>query len=436
MKNLILKELNLNKVEKVHFIGIGGIGISSIARMMLMQGKEVSGSDLNESKITKELKKLGAKVRAGHHERNLNPKTELVVYTIAVPENNPELKKARKLGIKTLTYPETLGLISKNFFTIAISGTHGKTTTAAMTAKILIDAGFEPTVIVGSLLKDAKSNFIAGKGKFFVVEACEYKKSFLNLEPKILAITNIDRDHLDYYKNLKKIQNAFLEFAVKIPKDGFLVCNSSDFKTRSILKSVKCKVLSYNDIKAKFKLNFPGWHNIENAKVAFAIASILKIDEKDIIHSLENYAGTWRRFDFKGKTKKGVLIYDDYAHHPTEVKATLAAFREIYPKKKITVVFQPHLYSRTKLLLNEFAKSFSNADEIVLIPIYAAREEKDETISSEMLKEKINQNRKKVRFFDDFQEASKYLKNISSKNDLIITMGAGDVYKIGEKLVS
>ncbi|TSC89025.1 MAG: UDP-N-acetylmuramate--alanine ligase, partial [Parcubacteria group bacterium Gr01-1014_2] len=246
-----------NNVKSVHFIGIGGIGISSIARMMLLEKKEVNGSDTNESEITKELENLGAKIKIGHKKENLDSETELVIYTIAVPENNPELVKAKKLKIKILTYPEALGLISKKFYTIAISGTHGKTTTTAMTAKIFMDAGLKPTAIVGSLLKDERSNFVAGSGKFFIVEACEYKRSFLNLEPKILAITNIDNDHLDYYKNLKDIQKAFAELAGKIPKDGFLICNPNDQKIKPVLKSAKCRIIDYTKESDDFRLKFP-----------------------------------------------------------------------------------------------------------------------------------------------------------------------------------
>ena len=424
-----------NNVKSVHFIGIGGIGISSIARMMLLEKKEVNGSDTNESEITKELENLGAKIKIGHKKENLDSETELVIYTIAVPENNPELVKAKKLKIKILTYPEALGLISKKFYTIAISGTHGKTTTTAMTAKIFMDAGLKPTAIVGSLLKDERSNFVAGSGKFFIVEACEYKRSFLNLEPKILAITNIDNDHLDYYKNLKDIQKAFAELAGKIPKDGFLICNPNDQKIKPVLKSAKCRIIDYTKESDDFRLKFPGKHNIENARVASAVAKLANIKEKEIIKSLKNFSGTWRRFDFKGKTKTGVLVYDDYAHHPTEVKATLKAFREKFPEKRLVVIFQPHLFSRTKILLNEFAKSFKNADEIILAPIYAAREKEDKSIDSKMLAKKIKQESKNVSALENLEKIAHYLMAEAGKNDVIITMGAGDIYKVAEKLI-
>lgn len=426
---------NFNNIKRVHFVGIGGIGISSIARMMLLQGKDVRGSDTNDSEIVRELAKLGAKIQIGHKKENLNPKTDLVIYTIAVPENNPELVKAKKLNIKTLTYPETLGLISKNLYTIAISGTHGKTTTTAMTAKVFIDAGLEPTAIIGSLLKDTKSNFVAGKNKFFIVEACEYKRSFLNLDLKILAITNIDNDHLDYYKNLKDIQRAFSELVSKIPKDGFLICNSNDPKVAPALNTAKCRIIDYGKIDQKFNLKFPGSHNLENAKVAFAIGKLVDIKEHQIKKSLENFSGTWRRFDFKGTTKSGALVYDDYAHHPTEIKATLKSFRGKFPKKRLVAVFQPHLFSRTKFLLNDFAESFEDADEIIVAPIYAAREEKDKSISSDILAEKIKKLRKPVLALENFDKISDYLIANTGKNDVILTMGAGDIYRVGERLI-
>lgn len=430
-----MKKFSIYNVKRIHFIGIGGIGISSIARMMLLKKARVSGSDASDSEIIKELKRLGCKISIGHKKENITSDIELVIYTIAVPENNPELSKAKRLNIRALTYPEALGLISKNRYTVAISGTHGKTTTTAMAAKIFIDAGLRPTAVVGSLLKDTKSNFVAGEGKFFIVEACEYKRSFLNLEPKILVITNIDNDHLDYYKNLKDIQKAFSELVSKIPENGFLICNSSDPKISSVLKTAKCQIIDYGKINKKFKLKFPGRHNLENAKAAFAISRLADIKEKKAIKSLENFSGTWRRFDFKGQTKSGALVYDDYAHHPTEIKATLRSFKEKFPKKRLTVVFQPHLFSRTKILLNDFAESFEDADEIIIAPIYAAREEKDKAINSGMLAEKIKRQGKSVLALENFDKIADYLIANTNKNDLVITMGAGDIYKVGEGLI-
>lgn len=430
-----MKNIDLSKIKKVHFVGIGGIGVSAIARMMLGEGKIVSGSDSSGSLITKELEKLGAKFFFGHSADNVADDIDLLVYTPAVDEENPELKKAKKLNIPTFSYPEILGLISQNKYTIAISGAHGKTTTTAMIGKILIDTKFEPTIIVGSLLKDSKSNFMAGKGKYFVVEACEYKKSFLNLNPKIIVITNIDNDHLDYYKNLGNIKKAFAEFAAKLGKDDCLICDPDAENLRETIKKTKAKIIDYTKVTVKFNLKIPGEHNIKNAKAAMAVAKILKINDKKSLESLNKFNGTWRRFEYKGRTTSGVLIYDDYAHHPTEIKATLKGAREFFGRKKIWCVFQPHLYSRTKILLNDFAKSFDDADEIILADIYAAREKKDKSVNSKILADKIMKNGGKAVWMKSFDDIVVFLDKNIKKGDVVITMGAGDIYKVGENLL-
>ncbi len=442
-----MKNIDLSKIKRVHFVGIGGIGVSAIARMMLSEGKIVSGSDTSESLITKDLEKLGVKISIGHSAENVSSDIDLLVYTPAVNLDNPELKKAVELKIPTLSYPEILGLISKDKYTIAISGAHGKTTTTAMIAKILIDAGLDPTVIVGSLLKDQGSNFVAGKGKpartadtvqsggYFVVEACEYKKSFLNLNPKIIVITNIDNDHLDYYGNLENIKKAFGEFAAKLPEDGYLICDPNDKNLKEIVENVKCKIIDYTKIDNNFNLKIPGRHNIKNAQAAMAAAEIIGVDKNKVLESLKEFNGTWRRFEYKGETKNGVLVYDDYGHHPTEIKATLKGAREFFGRKKIWCVFQPHLYSRTKLLFADFGKSFGDADEIILADIYAAREPKDESINSIMLAEEITKNVGKARYMESFGKISVFLTENAKKGDIVITMGAGDVYKIGESLL-
>ena len=430
-----MKEIDLSKIKKSHFTGIGGIGVSAIARMMLAEGKIVSGSDVSDSAIIDELRKLGAKIFLGHNADNVADDVDLVVYTPAVTTDNPELKKAVELNAPMLSYPEMLGLISKDKYTIAVSGAHGKTTTTAMIGKILIDAGFYPTVIVGGLLKDSKSNFVAGKSEYFVVEACEYKKSFLNLNPKIIVITNIDNDHLDYYGNLENIKKAFGEFAAKLPKEGYLVCDPNDENLKDIIKEAKFKIIDYTKVNNNFSLKIPGEHNIKNAQAAIVAAEILGVDSKKAENSLESFEGTWRRFEYKGETKNGVLVYDDYGHHPTEIKATLKGAREFFGGKKIWCVFQPHLYSRTKLLFGDFGKSFSDADEIILADIYAAREPKDEGINSKMLEEEITKNGGKARYMKSFEKITGFLAENAKKGDVIITMGAGDVFKIGENLL-
>ena len=423
----------LAESKNIHFIGIGGIGISAIARMFLLEGKKVSGSDMSDSKAVKELEKFGAKIHIGHSAENIPEHTDLVIYTIAIDKNNPELKEVIKRNIKILTYPESLKEVSKDKYTIAVSGTHGKTTTTAMIAKIMIDAGLDPTVIVGSFLKGHESNFIAGKSKYFVVEACEYRKSFLNIKPTIALITNIDNDHLDYYKDIKDIQNAFGEFISEVDKNNYVIADINNKIVSPVLKATKANVINSKDFfDGELKLKIPGEHNKEDASFAFAVANILGIDKEKAKKSLEEFVGTWRRFEYKGETKNGVLIYDDYGHHPTEIKATLAGAREFFGKKKIFVAFQPHLYSRTKILLNDFATAFGAADEVLIAPIFAAREKFDPSITSEILADKIKGT--KALSFNNFSEIENYLSKNLKKDDVLITIGAGDIYKVGENL--
>lgn len=431
-----MNNFNLEKIKKAHFVGIGGIGVSAIARMMLAEGKKVSGSDNSSSAIIDELGRLGAKVFSGHSADNIDDDVDLIVHTPAVGFGNPELKKAKKLNIPTLSYPEILGLISKNKFTIAVAGTHGKTTTTAMIGEILIDAKKEPTIIVGSLLKSRDSNFVSGKGKYLVVEACEYKRSFLNLNPSILVITNIDADHLDYYKDISDIERAFSELVSKIGKTGYVVCDPYSPHIREATEDAKCGVVDYTEfIDDKLKLKIPGKHNILNAATALAVSHILQIDKKPAEKSLRDFSGTWRRFEYKGKTKKGSLVYDDYGHHPTEIMATLAGAKELHPKSKIIVAFQPHLYSRTKNHLAEFGKSFKDADIVIVAPIYAAREKNDSSVNSQMVAEEIKKNNKQSVYFETFSEIENYTIANSNKDSVIITMGAGDIFKVGESMI-
>ncbi len=432
-------------VKNVHFIGIGGIGVSAIARMFLAEGKKVSGSDVVESEITKALGKLGAKIFIGQKSENLPKNTDLVIYTIAITKENPEFAEAVKRKIPKKSYPEILEIVSKNKYTIAVAGTHGKTTTTAMIAKILMDSGKDPMVIVGSLLDADKmrnergqmrTNFISGRSKYLVVEACEYRRSFLHIHPTILVITNIDNDHLDYYKDLKSIQKAFSEFVAKVPKNGYLVTNVTDKIIRPAIKSAKCKVVDYAQFKVdNLKLKVYGSHNRMNAEAGLAVAHILEIDNKKAKSSLEGFSGTWRRFDFKGKTKGGALVYDDYGHHPTEIGATLYGAREAFPDKKITLVFQPHLYSRTKEHFDEFVKVLAHADSIILAPIYGAREVFDASVSSQKLAEKVSTRNKNVHYIEKFEDIVIELNKTKNKKDLILVTGAGNINEVSEKLV-
>lgn len=428
--------MDLNKIKKVHFVGIGGIGISAIARLMQINGKKVTGSDRSKLPITDALIKEGIKIYFKQEAKNIKRNTDLIVYTIAVDDKNPEIKQSDKLGIPKLSYPQMLGILSKNMFTIAISGTHGKTTTTAMVAQIMNDASLDPTVIVGSLLTSGKSNLIIGKSKYFVVEACEYRRSFLNLNPKVLIITNIDEDHLDYYKDINDIISAFRELALKIPKGGAIICDKRDPNIAPVIKGLECKIIDYTPyINKKIKLKVPGNHNYKNAGASSALADFLHINKNLTNKALEKFNGTWRRFEMRGKTKSGAIVYDDYAHHPNEIMATLSGMKELYPKQKRVAFFQPHLYSRTKSLLNEFSKSFKDAHEVYVLPIYAAREKFDSSINSEMLVDKIKNNGGKVFYVRDFNSAVKII-NLFDKNTTIVNLGAGDIYTLSDSVIS
>src|SRR3989344_7081322 len=442
-------DIDLQKIKKVFFVGLGGIGISAIARMMLLEGKVVLGSDIGESNITDELKKLGAQIVLGQGIELVPKDAGLVVYSIAVPRYDPEFfKKLQDLGSSGViirSYPEMLGQVTRAKYTIAVSGTHGKTTTTAMVAKVLTDTGHHPSVILGSLLKESKSNLIMGTSNFFVVEACEYERSFLNIKPRMLIITNIEEDHLDYYKNLADIQDAFEELMLQT--EDLVIYNGRDANTRKLInefenKKHKCGVLDYSKFLDKVpKLSVPGEHNRMNAASALALAYILNIKDEDAAKSIAEFSGTWRRLEKKGVIESGTIIYDDYAHHPTEIKASLQALRELYPKgeKNITVLFQPHLYSRTKALFSDFAKSFTEADKVLLLPIYFAREEKDESISSEKLAMAINQTihaqGEYAKAFPDFESAERAVLALNlGPKDVFVTMGAGEAYKVADKV--
>lgn len=427
-----MNEKFLKNIHTAHFVGIGGIGVSAVARLLLARGVLVTGSDRVRSLITERLEAEGAKIFTGHVAEHVPERCDLVVYSPAVPADNPELVVARARGVQTLSYPEALGMISRGMRTIAVSGTHGKTTTTAMVAEVLVGAKKSPTVIVGSLLKSG-TNFISGTSDLFVIEACEYQRSFLNLSPEILVITNIDNDHLDYYGSIEGVQKAFAELVEKVPAYGALVCDPSDARVVPVLVNAAAKIVDYTKENLLTELSVSGEHNIKNAKAALAVARILGVDEKEACAFLAQFQGTWRRQEFKGKTTNGASVYDDYAHHPTEIRATLQGFRAKFPERRLRVVFQPHLYSRTKLLLDEFAQSFGDADEVLVAPIYAARETPDPSISAAVLATRIQEQGTPARACS-FGEAKEYVSSAGA-DDIILTMGAGDVYKIGEELV-
>ncbi|MEK9182680.1 MAG: cyanophycin synthetase [Patescibacteria group bacterium] len=410
-------DTDLSKIKKVFFIGIGGIGISALAKMALSRGMEISGVNDEESPKTLEpLQEAGVKIFFQKEFKEL-PAADLYVYSDAWLYRGPEiLKMARATGKQVLSYFEALGEFAKEYKVIAISGTHGKTTTTAMVAEILVDAGFDPTVIVGSFVKRFGSNFRRGASEYLVVEADEYNRHFLNFYPFIGVVTNIEADHLDCYKDLAEIKDAF---------DKFLAQSENKIEDHSkYLNKVP-------------KLAVPGGHNRMNAAMALAVADILSINQNIAEKSLAEFSGTWRRLEKKGETSNGTIIYDDYAHHPTEIRAGIQALREIYPvsKKKITIVFQPHLYSRTKALFEDFSKSFKGVDRIFLLPIYFAREAKDESISSDKLAEAIRQNGQNAEAFPDFESTERAVSDLKlGPSDVFVTMGAGEAYKVADKV--
>lgn len=428
--------VSLNDIKKVYFIGIGGSGMSSVANMMLVKGKDVFGSDRESNAITQELEKNGAKISYIQDGSTITKDFDLVVYTVAIPKDNLEFKKAEELAIPLLSYPEIIGLISKEMTTIAVSGTHGKTTTTAMLSHILADTNISPTVILGAEINGKNSNFIEGNGKYLLIEADEYRKSFLNLSPKYLIINNIDEDHLDFYKDLSDIQNTFKELVNKIPTDGFLVCNINDLHLKPIIDGCKCNIVdSGNKLPENIKLSIPGIHNRQNASSAYVLAKALGIDDEFIFDKIKSFSGVKRRFEYKGKTKNGALVYDDYAHNPQKVNAALQGTKEAYPDRKIIAVFQPHLFSRTKTLLKEFGKSFGFADEVFLAPIYPAREKFDPTINSEILSEEINKNNVSAKSYKNIDELKNDLENYIQSDDIVVFMGAGDINNLSESLI-
>lgn len=429
--------IDLKNMSTLHFIGIGGIGISALARMMVAEGKRVSGSDRGASRVTDELQKLGVTIAFNHSKENLPEGVDCIVFTNALAQDNLELLAAREKNIPVLSYPEMLGIVSEGKYTVAISGTHGKTTTTAMIANILQQGGLEPTVVVGSLLKKDNSNFISGKGNYFVVEADEYKKSFLHLNPNILVINNIDEDHLDFYKDLGDIQGAFRTLAERVPRDGFVVCDILNKHVTPVVEGLRCSVIDHVQYKrSDMQLRVAGEHNRMNAAAAYAVGKLLGVGQTVIEKSLAQFEGTWRRFEHKGMMECGASVYDDYAHNPQKVRAALQGAREKFPGKRIMVVFQPHLYSRTKLLLKEFAEAFTDADYVIIAPIYAAREEPDPEISGEILANAIRKVRGEVVHISEFEDIASSIRKIAGKNDVVVTMGAGDIFKVGDSLVS
>lgn len=448
-----------NEKHHIYFIGIGGISMSALAEMLAARGCAVSGTDIKESAVTKRLQSLGIRVNFGHRAENITDDVDLVVYTAAIHPDNPEFLAAQQKGIPLMERPELLGeLMAEHPRSVAVAGTHGKTTTTSMVSEILLAADTDPTITVGGILPTIGSNLKIGHSPYFVAEACEYHDSFLHFSPLVGVILNVEKDHLDYFKTLENIRRSFHAFAARIPAEGLLVLHSgveereeltaglccrvetfglddaADWQARNILHETDGKntfdVYYKGELFGTIHLNVPGDHNITNALAAIAAAHALGISAEACREGLRHFTGTERRFQRKGE-KGGVQVIDDYAHHPTEIRAALAAAKKVQ-HKAIRCVFQPHTYSRTKFLFEEFGNAFADADEIIIADIYAAREAKDETISAEMLAERIAQTGKAAHYVGDFAAIRAYLAAHCEAGDLLLTIGAGDVYRIGE----
>lgn len=447
--------------KKIHFIGIGGIGVSALAGILIKRGKQISGSDKENSSLTDQLALSGAQIFTGHFAANLKDKPDLVVHSLAIDKNNPELIEARVKKIPTLSYPEAVGQLTNHYFTIAICGTHGKSTVTAMLAKILIENNFDPNVIVGTKLKElGGSNFRVGKSKILVLEACEYKRAFLNYNPHIIVLHTLDPDHLDYYRDFEDYMSAFREFALKLPRDGYFFSNLDDEDIHDVLQTLqknkfpqsntfsyshnynnsdyylsKNKIFHKNEPVGELKLQVPGEHNRSNALAAFSVAAMLGVTPHNILKSLNHYTGASRRFETIGKIGRTTII-DDYAHHPEEIKATLLAAREKFGKKQICVVFQPHQYSRTKKFLKEFGRSFTDADMVIIPNIYEARDSKADksAVSTEILVKEISKHHPRVLNGNGMTETTEFLKKNAKQFSVVLTMGAGDVWKISRDL--
>ncbi|AYE34462.1 UDP-N-acetylmuramate--L-alanine ligase [Clostridium septicum] len=453
-------DFNKDTNKKVHFIGIGGVSMSGLAAVLLNNGFKVSGSDSKESNVTNKLKASGAEIYIGHKSENLK-NVDLVVYTAAIPSDNPEIIEAKKKKIELMSRAEFLGLIMKGHkFNVAVAGTHGKTTCTSMLTHVTLNANLDPTILVGGDLDIINGNFKIGQSEYFITEACEYKESFLKFYPYIGIILNIDADHLDYYKDINHIKATFEKFANLIPDNGFLIGYAEDDKVNDILGKCNCNTLSYGinkgDITAKnisynnkgcatftvyknseelfdVTLSTTGKHNILNALSTICVGLIFEIPYSDIIKGLLECKGAHKRFEYKGELN-GATIIDDYAHHPVEIKATLNT-AQLIPHNKIYTIFQPHTYTRTKTLFSEFTESFFDTDELILMDIYAAREKDTGLVSSNELGDALRSKGVNCKNIHSHEEVADYIRKNISNNDLILTVGAGDVVRVADLLL-
>lgn len=456
-------QIDFHKPVHVYFIGIGGISMSGLAEILLKEGFTISGSDARESALTIHLEKAGAKVFYGQTADHITEDIDVVVYTAAIHDDNPEFAAAKAANLPMLARAELLGQIMRNYPTaIAVAGTHGKTTTTSMLSTILLKAKKDPTITVGGILSQIGGNIRVGHSDTFLTEACEYTNSFLSFYPTVGIILNIEADHMDFFKNLQEIRTSFHRFAALLPEDGLLVLDSAIEHPEEITKDIRARVITCGltgneDYTAKditynekgcasftlchkgnalgiVSLLVPGIHNVSNALSALSASLELGIDFEKAVLGLLDFQGTERRFQYKGMVN-GITIIDDYAHHPTEITATLKAALH-YPHRDIWCVFQPHTYTRTQAFLTDFAKALSLADHVVLTDIYAAREINTIGITSLALKEELEKLGKQCDYFSSFDEIEKFLLKKCMHGDLLITMGAGDVLNIGENLLS
>lgn len=454
--------IDFHKPEAIHFIGIGGISMSGLAEILIDEGFTVTGSDSHESELTHHLETKGAKIAYGQRRENITDGIDVVVYTAAVHQDNPELIEAKEKRIPILSRAELLGQMMTNYHnSIAVSGTHGKTTTTSMITEILLSADADPTISVGGILNSIGGNIRVGGPELFVTEACEYTNSFLSFFPTVELILNIEADHLDFFKDIKDIRRSFRLFAEKLPQDGLLVINNDIENREGITDGLSCKVITFGkrqgskyqaegirfdelaratyDLKVDgtivdtVTLGVPGEHNVYNSLAAAAACTELGIPMDLIKKGLKRFTGTNRRFEKKGALS-GVTIIDDYAHHPQEITATLETAKH-YPHEKLWVVFQPHTFTRTKAFLDEFAEALSLADEVILAEIYAARETDNLGISSRDIAERIEKKGVKVHYLPSFDKIETFILENCIHGDLLITMGAGDIVKVGEKLL-
>ena len=453
------------KYRVIHFVGIGGIGMSGIAEVLWNLGYDVTGSDVRESETTVRLRNMGMKVHIGHMEDNIDS-AHVVVVSSAVSQDNPEITAARKLSVPVIPRAEMLAELARLKYGILVAGSHGKTTTTSLVSTVLARGGFDPTIIIGGRLKAIGSNARLGRGEFLVAEADESDGSFLKLSPTIAVVTNIDREHMEFFKNMESLKNAFASFVNKVPFYGVsFICNENE-NLRDIVPEIHRRYLTYglsdaSDIYAsriekgfmsssfeviyggtplgRFTLPVPGEHNVLNALACIGVARELKMETVAIQEALNSFDGIQRRFEFRGEAK-GVRVYDDYGHHPTEIRATISAAREnlqyLGADSKLRIVFQPHRYSRTADLMEEFARSFGDADSVIILDIYAAGEKPMEGVTSEALCEKIRRaGQKAASYARDKEEAAAKVAKEASSGDIVLTLGAGDVWKVGGKVL-